>query len=50
MSERIYRAMGRTGALNLTLGIITLAGGIAGGILLIVSGAGLLKKKKQVMI
>ena len=45
MSEKIYKAMKNTGALNIAVGIVTLVTGIASGILLIVSGANLLKKK-----
>lgn len=47
MSEKIYKAMKNTGALNIAVGIVTLVTGIASGILLIVSGANLLKKKRE---
>ena len=47
MSEKIYKAMKNTGALNIAVGIVTLVTGIASGILLIVSGANLLKKKEE---
>jgi len=49
MEERTYKVMGRTGAFNLTLGIITLAAGVAGGVLLIISGAKLLSQKTKIM-
>ena len=35
MSEKIYKAMKNTGALNIAVGIVTLVTGIASGILLI---------------
>ena len=50
MSEKIYNAMKNAGSLSVVLGIVTLVTGIASGVLLIVSGANLLKKKKHVMI
>ncbi|HKM04849.1 MAG TPA: hypothetical protein VJZ04_09750 [Lachnospiraceae bacterium] len=49
MEERTFKVMARTGAFNLTLGIITLVAGLAGGILLIVSGAKLLSQKTKIM-
>jgi hypothetical protein len=49
MDEKVYKAMGSVGAANLVVGICVLAGGIAGGILLIVNGAKLLKNKARVM-
>ena len=50
MSEKIYKAMKNTGALNIAVGIVTLVTGISSGILLIVSGANLLKKKKGILL
>ena len=49
MSEKIYKAMKNTGALNIAVGIVTLVTGIASG-MLIVSGANLLKKKKGILL
>lgn len=49
MDEKIYKAMGSAGASNLAIGICILAGGIAGGILLIISGAKLLKNKSKII-
>lgn len=49
MEEKIYKTMGATGTANLVLGICVLVGGIAAGILLIVSGAKLLKHKGQIL-
>ena len=48
MSEKIYNAMKNAGTISIILGIITLVTGIASGILLITSGANLLKKKKKI--
>lgn len=50
MSEKIYKAMKNTGALNIVLGVVTLVAGITSGILLIISGANLLKKKNGVLL
>ena len=49
MSEKIYKAMKNTGALNIAVGIVILVIGIAAGVMAIVSGAGLLKTKKNIM-
>lgn len=49
MEEKVYKAMGSAGAANLAIGICILAGGIASGIILIVSGARLLKNKSKIM-
>ena len=48
MSEKAYKEMGVAGAFNLAIGICTLVGGIASGILLIVHGAKLLANKKNI--
>lgn len=45
MEERAYKTMTNSGALNITIGIIAVAAGIAGGVLLIISGAKLLSGK-----
>lgn len=49
MEEKAYKTMSRTGALNITLGVIALVAGIAGGVLLIVSGARLLAVKSKLL-
>ena len=43
MSEKIYKAMKNTGIVSLVTGTVS-------GILLIVSGANLLKKKKGILL
>lgn len=45
-TEKIYLTMKHSGAGNLILGILSICFGVAAGILLITSGANLLKKKK----
>lgn len=50
MNEKIYKTITRTGACNLAVGIITLVTGIAAGVLLIVGGARLLKRKSEILI
>ncbi len=49
MEEKAYKTMSHSGALNITLGVIALAAGIAGGVLLIVSGARLLAVKSKLL-
>ena len=50
MNEKIYKTMSSTGACSLTVGIIVLATGIVTGIMMIVNGARLLKKKSEILI
>lgn len=50
MNEKVYKTMGTTGALNLTVGIIVLVCGVVSGILMMVSGARLLNNRKNVLI
>ncbi|MGN0335246.1 MAG: hypothetical protein ACI4DV_06255 [Lachnospiraceae bacterium] len=49
MSEKIYKTIRNTGAGNIAIGIIAIVTGVVSGVLLIVSGAGLLKKKSEIM-
>ena len=46
--ERAYLAMKNSGAGSIAIGIIVLVVGITVGVLSIVSGAGLLKYKKEI--
>ena len=48
MNEKIYKTMSSTGACSLAVGIIVLTTGIVTGIMMIVSGARLLKKKSDI--
>lgn len=49
MEEQVYKVMRGSGALNITIGVISLAAGIAGGVLLIISGAKLLAGKSKLL-
>lgn len=49
MDEKIYKTMSLSGAASLTVGICVLAGGIAAGTILIISGAKLLKNKSRII-
>lgn len=50
MNEKTYKTLSHSGALNLTLGIVILATGVATGVLLLVNGARLLGEKAKMMI
>ena len=50
MNEKIYKTMSRTGACSVSVGVVTLVIGAAAGILMIVSGARLLKRKGDILI
>lgn len=49
MNERIYKTMAVTGAGSIALGIVVLVSGIVCGVLAIVSGARLLKRKSDII-
>ncbi|MBO5159538.1 MAG: hypothetical protein J6B94_08105 [Lachnospiraceae bacterium] len=49
MNEKLYKMMGVSGAGNITIGIVSIVTGIVGGVLLIITGAGLLKKRSEIM-
>lgn len=48
MSEKIYKTMAGAGACSLAIGIMVLISGLVSGTLLIVSGAKLLKRKREI--
>lgn len=48
MGEKIYKTMKHTGACSIALGIVILTAGLATGIMAIVNGAILLKKKSTI--
>lgn len=50
MNEKIYKTMSRTGACSIAVGIVTLVTGITTGVLMIVSGSRLLKRKSEILI
>ena len=45
--EKVYKAMRNTGAANIAIGIIVIAVGVSAGIVSIITGANLLKKKRM---
>ena len=49
MNEKVYRSMSLSGACNIAVGIVILVVGIVAGVMAIISGAGLLKNKKNIM-
>ena len=50
MNEKLYKALGASGVSNLVIGTCVLVTGVASGILLIISGARLLKHKSNVLL
>lgn len=46
--EQVYKTMRNAGACNITIGIIVLVTGLVVGIMSIVSGAVLLKRKSEI--
>ena len=50
MNEKIYKTMRRTGARSIAVGSVTLVTGITAGVLMIVSGSRLLKRKSEILI
>lgn len=49
MNEKAYKTMSGVGAGNIVLGIIVLVAGITAGVLMIVNGARLLKRKSELL-
>ncbi len=49
VEEKIYKTMGRTGSSNIAVGILVLVCGVVTGVLMIVTGANLLRKKGKVL-
>lgn len=47
MSEKIYRSMKASGTCSLVTGIVVITVGVVSGIMLIISGAKLLKNKSE---
>ena len=48
-NEKIYKTMGRVGGGNIAMGAVLVVVGVATGVLMIVSGAGLLKRRGEIM-
>jgi len=49
MNEKTYHIMKKVGAFGIVIGIVTIVAGIVCGVLSIVNGAGLLKRKSDIM-
>lgn len=49
MDEKIYKAMGRAGALSIILGVVLIVVGLTSGILLLISGGRLLIGKSKIL-
>ena len=49
MNEKLYKMMGVSGAGNITIGIVSVVTGVVGGVLLIITGARLLKKRSEIL-
>ena len=49
MDEKKYKTVEGAGILALVLGIVTICGGVASGVLMIISGARLLSTKKDIL-
>lgn len=47
--EKVYKTMRLTGAASIAIGIVVIVTGVAAGVLSILSGARLLKNKKDLM-
>ena len=47
--EKVYKTMRNTGAANIAIGIIVIVVGVSAGVVSIVTGANLVKKKSQIM-
>ena len=47
--EKIYKVVRTTGAWDLAIGIVTMVFGLAAGIVLVISGAKLLRSRSKIM-
>ena len=50
MNEKIYKTMSATGVSSLILGIIDAIAGVVTGVLMIINGARLLKRKSEILL
>ena len=48
MNEKVFRTMGRTGGGNIGMGGLLLVAGVTMGVLMIVNGAKLLKRRAEI--
>ena len=49
MDEKVNKIMGRSGALAIVIGVISIVAGVAGGVLLLISGGRLLAGKSRIL-
>ena len=49
MEERTYKTMGGSGALSIAVGVVAIVAGVAGGVLLLISGAKLLAGRNKIL-
>lgn len=49
MEEKVYKTMKGAGSMNIVLGIVSIAAGVAAGVLLIISGAKLIAGKSKIL-
>ncbi len=49
MDEKIYKTMGRSGALAIVVGVVSIVAGLAGGVLLLISGGRLLAGRSKIL-
>ena len=47
--EKVYKTMRNIGASNIAIGIIMIVAGVSAGVMAIISGAVLLKRKKEII-
>lgn len=50
MNEKFFKLVANTGISNLVMGIIVIVTGVTSGVILIVSGAKIMKKKDDLLI
>jgi uncharacterized membrane protein YqiK len=50
MNEKVFKTVANTGIANLVMGIVIVVTGVTAGVLLIISGAKLIKSKEDLMI
>ncbi|HIR76096.1 MAG TPA: hypothetical protein IAB97_04205 [Candidatus Choladousia intestinipullorum] len=50
MNEKVFKTISSSGVANIVIGIITIVTGVSAGVLLLVSGARLIKSKDDLMI
>ena len=50
MNEKIYKTMSGTGVSNLIVGIVVLVTGVTAGVMMIINGARLLRRKSEILI